>query len=116
MSDPANLYIDQFAGYQASFTYLEADGTTPFDVSGWTALMTFRAGDPEGVPMLTVGTGTGEIVVTGGSGLFSLTLDTSQTAKLIVNGYYDIFVTPPASEPIRLVGGAAVVTPAVTRP
>lgn len=114
MSDPANLYIDQYAGYSATFTYLEPDGVTPFDVTDWTALMTFRA--PNGEPMLTVGSGTGEITITGADGLFSLALDTSQTAKLIVNGFYDLFVIPPASEPIRLVGGAAVVTIAQTIP
>lgn len=114
MPDPANLYINQFAGYSATFTYLRSDGVTPVDVTSWTALMTFRA--PNGEPMLTVGSGTGEIVITGGSGLFTLTLDSADTGQLLVNGFYDIFVTPPASQPIRLVGGAAVVTEAITIP
>lgn len=104
----ANLNIEQFAGYEATFTYLESDGVTPVDVTGWAAAMTFRT--VQGLEMLTVGTGTGEISVTGGSGLFSLAISGAQTANLVASGLYDLLVTPSGGEPIRLVQGQVVVS------
>jgi hypothetical protein len=109
-----NIYIEPFAGYSALFYYYQPDGVTPIDVTGSTALMTFVAGNNQ--PMLTVGTGTGEIVVTGPSGEFALTLSAMQTATLLVNGFYDMLVTPSAGPPYRLVEGAVVVNPPRTIP
>jgi hypothetical protein len=108
----ANLEIDQGAGYVVSFTYLQPDGVTPVDVTGWTAKMELRTG--YGVaPVLTVGTATGEIVVTGASGIFTLTLTATQT-NMVVSGLYDILITPPGAQPIRLVQGRVLASPAVT--
>lgn len=104
----ANLYIEQYAGYEATFTYLESDGVTPVDVTDWSASMTFRT--TAGQEMLTVGSGTGEISITGGSGLFSLAIEGSQTAMLVESGLYDLLVTPSGGQPIRLIQGQVVVS------
>ena len=109
----ANLNIDQGAGYSVTFTYLQPDGTTPVNVTGWTAKLEICP-VIGALPMLTVGTVTGEIVVTGASGIFALTLTAAQTDLLTVNGVYDALVTPPSAQPIRLVQGRVTVNLAVT--
>lgn len=111
----ANLSIEQGAGYAVTFTYLQPDGTTPVDVSGWVAKMDICPGYGF-PPVLSVGTVSGAIVITGPSGRFALTLTEDQTDLLTdSSGYlYDILVTPPSAQPIRLVGGKVAVSLAVT--
>jgi hypothetical protein len=110
----ANLTIDQGAGYSVTFTYCQPDGTTPVNVTNWAAKMEIRT-ILGAAPMLTVGTVTGEIVVTGASGIFALTLTAAQTDLLTAGGIYDILVTPPGgAQPIRLVEGRVAVSLAVT--
>lgn len=109
----ADLNIEQGAGYVATFTYLQPDGVTPINVTGWTAKMEIRPF--VGVtPLLTVGTATGEIVVTGAIGLFTLTLTALQTDLLDRGGVYDVLLQPPSGQPIRLVEGRVHVSLAVT--
>ena len=110
----ANLTIEQEAGYAVSFTYLQPDRVTPVNVTGWTALMSICP-VVGSAPLLTVGTTTGEIVVTGSTGKFALSLTAAQTDLLTVNGVYDVLVTPPGgAQPIRLVQGRVTVSFAVT--
>ena len=110
----ANLTIEQGAGYSVSFTYLQSDGSTPVNVTSWAAKMVIRT-ILGAAPMLTVGTVTGEIAVTGASGIFTLTLTAAQTDLLTAGGIYDLLITPPGgAQPIRLVEGRVTVSLAVT--
>jgi hypothetical protein len=111
-----DLDIEQGCGYSVSFSYRQPDGVTPVNVTSWTSKMEIRTG--YGVaPVLTVGTATGEIVVDGTHGKFTLSLTAVQTSLLGDDGapyIYDILLTPPGQQPIRLVEGSVSVSLAVT--
>ena len=111
-----DLYVEQGTGFVVSFSYRQPDGTTPVNVANWVAKMEICTGYRI-PPVLTVGTATGEIVVDGTNGKFTLSLTATQTDLLGDDGapyIYDILLTPPGQQPIRLVEGSVSVSLAVT--
>ena len=119
-AQPADLYVNANAGYSASFTYCNPTSVpgvpgAPIDVSGWHARMTVRSSYGDGAA-ITIDDGThGGILVDGIHGTFTVILTAEQTAILPSSGVYDLLVTAPASEPVRLVQGKVFTAPGVTR-
>lgn len=114
-----DLVINAEAGFVASFTYCEAipgqPGVPgpPIDITGYTAAMTFRSSFGDGAA-LTI-TDTAGIVVGGSDGEFGVSLTAAQVGQLPGYGVYDVLITPPAEQPLRLVQGNFTCAPAVTR-
>ena len=117
----ADLVIDAAAGYAVTFTYCspvpghpEVAGP-PIDVTGWAAAVTFRSSYGDGIAVTVDSGSLGGIVVGGTNGEFTITLLGAQTSQLPSQGVYDLLVTPPAAQPLRLVEGTFTVSPSVTR-
>ena len=117
----ADLTIDAAAGFTAVFTYCNpipghpGDPGPPIDVTGWSAALTVRSSYGDGAA-LTIDSGAlGGITVGTTNGRFVVTMTGEQTSQLPGRGVYDLLVTPPGSQPIRLVEGSITTTPAVTR-
>jgi hypothetical protein len=111
--------IDAGAGYYVTFTYCNPvpghPGVpgTPIVVTGWTAKMTIRSSYGDGAALTL--TDTAGITVGTTDGTFAVALTATQTSQLPSQGVYDLLVTAPAAEPIRLVRGAVRCRQAVTR-
>ena len=110
-----NAVIPQGATYKGfDFVYLQPDGN-PFDLTGYSARMHFRAkhGDPD-PPLyealsggdITLGTTGGEIVV--------VIPDTTTAAWTFKTAVYDLELVEPDNEVVRLIEGRITVTPEVT--
>lgn len=104
------LHIDAGATFTRQFEYTNDDGT-PFNLTGWTALMHIRPSVDgnltlEHVPTITPSTGT-----------LAITLTAEETSSLTAPEYvYAIELTHPEGEPvIRLVQGSIKVSPEVVR-
>ena len=114
-----DLVIEAEAGYVVSFTYCAAipgqPGVpgTPVDITDYAAAMTFRSSYGDGAA-LTI-TDTAGIVVGDTDGQFGVSLTAAQVNQLPSHGVYDLLITPPAEEPLRLVQGIFTCSPAVTR-
>jgi hypothetical protein len=118
MASTADLLINAEAGYTVTFTYcspvLGNPGVPgpPIDVTDYTARMTIRSSYGDGAALtLTDSSG---ITVGTTDGTFTVAMTGEQTAQLPLSGVYDLLVTPPAEQPIRLVQGNISVNAAVT--
>lgn len=119
-----DLHIDQRAKYEVTFTYCApsvADPSKPgdpIDITGYTALMQLRE-DP-GAPLILELTDLAGITVGGEDGVFAIFVHAAQTAALpteIRACKYDLFVTPPDAEQIKLVrNGRVFIGPAISVP
>ena len=118
MAQSANLTIDAQAGYGVQFIYCEGVPGypnvpgAPIDVAGYTARMTIRSSFGDGAGLtLTDAEG---IAVGTTDGTFTVTMTAAQTAQLPGSGVYDLLVTPPSAQPLRLCQGNVLVRAAVT--
>ena len=118
MASTADLVIDAEAGYTILFTYCApVTGNPgvpgpPINVTGYTAKMTVRSSYGDGAALtLTDASG---ITVGTTDGSFLVQMTGAQTAQLPLSGVYDLLVTPPGHQPIRLVQGNVIVNAAVT--
>lgn len=118
----ADLTVEAAAGFAVTFTYCApiaghpGDPGPPIDVTGWAAALTVRSSYGDGAA-LTIDSGSlGGITVGTTDGQFVVTMTGEQTSQLPSRGVYDLLVTPPDSQPIRLVQGSITAAAAVTRP
>ena len=104
------LHIDAGATFTRQFEYTNDDGT-PFNLTGWTALMHIRE-TAEGNLTLAV-----TPTITAATGMIDVTLTAAQTSQLTKPSYvYAIELKHPSNEPvIRLVEGGIKVSPEVVR-
>ena len=112
-----DLVIEQGADWSHIF-YLFAPGssTVPLDLTGYTANMQIRATIAALVPIITLSSANGRIVITPLTGRIALNLPASYAAALTI-GYavYDLLLTSPAGSISRLVQGGVNLSLAVTR-
>lgn len=123
MPATADLHVDQGAKYQVTFTYRQpSDPSTPtvpgppVDVTGWDALLQLR--DLPGSEVLLSLDQDSGITVGTTDGTFIVAMTAEQTSAFTFRRcQYDLLVTPPSSDPIRLIQASTVfITPAISVP
>lgn len=93
LPDRANFKIWRGATFRKRLTIYESDGTTPRDLTDYTAELIIRD-EPDGTPLLTLTTENDGIVITGASGVIDLIISASESANIDWNvGVYDLTIT-----------------------
>ncbi len=116
-----DLTIDAKAGYEITFTYCNpivgfpGDAGPPINVTGYHARMTIRSSYGDGAALTLDDASLGGITVGTTDGVFQVAMTAEQTDQLPSRGVYDLLVTPPVGEPIRLVQGSVVTNPGATK-
>lgn len=93
----------------------------PRNLTGWTARMQVRQRVTDAAALLTLSTtpgapANGLIELGGAAGTIRLLIDGSVTGTVAANaGVYDLFLTDPTSNEVRLMAGEVVFEPRVTR-
>lgn len=106
-----HLELEAGASYSATFLYRQADGVTPVNLTGWTALAQIRrsAYDSSTEPLV-------EVVpdITPLTGQVVLALTSEQTRAAVDGGAWALELTNTGGEPvIRLAHGRVKVSPEV---
>ena len=115
MANTYNILIDQGATYTLALSYKDSAGTA-INLSGYTAAMQLRLQYDSPTTVLSLSSPSSGIVITGASGLITVTITAVQTAALDDNTFlYDLEITSPTSVKTRLIQGVAVVSAEVTR-
>lgn len=123
-----NLCFTQGDSYQLNLTYGEWSDATPpvfvpIDITGGTFLLTFKAPSVSGPNQFSIGTDSGDAVITdAANGEFAVIIPTSATKSLAGNqlsGVYDLVLNLPTDatgKPWRqtILNGTLKMTPAIT--
>ena len=110
------LEIKQGATYQLGLYYVTNAGAA-IDISGYSARMTLRS-DYEATTSLLDLTSTpaAGLVITGASGLVTVTITSTQTAALAAGPFvWDIEIVSAGGVVTRMAGGVGVISREVTR-
>lgn len=112
-----NAKIPQGATYKGfDFTYYQSDGVTPFDLTGYSARMHFRAKHSDPDPPLYEADSTGDITLGGATGKIQVVIPAATTAAWTFKcAVYDLELIEPDGEVVRLLEGIVHITPEVTR-
>jgi hypothetical protein len=88
----------------------------PVDLTGYTARMDIRASKNDTLPVLTLDTAGGEIVLNNTDKTITLTIAASVTEALtITKGVYDLELVSPLADVYRLLEGSIVISNEITR-
>jgi hypothetical protein len=125
-----NMAIDQNATFLRVFTWYACacgcetcdscscgtPSSTPVDLTGFTAIMQIRQTVQSATVLYEASTANGAIVLGGAAGTISLTIPAATTNGFTWNkGVYSLNLTSSGGIVTRLLQGAVVVSPAVTR-
>lgn len=113
-----NLRIDQGATYRKVHTWKIGDllASAPVDLTGCVARMQIRDEVDSDTVLLELTTANGRILLGGTDGTVTLTLSAVETAALaFARGVYDLEVVLADGSVRRLMYGAVIVSPEVTR-
>jgi hypothetical protein len=109
-----NATIDQGATWSVVVTYKDSTGAA-INLTGYTAAMQVRQQYSSADADLTLTSPSGGIVITGATGVVTITMTATQTAALEEGYYvYDVELTS-GSYKDRLIQGQLTVAPEVTR-
>jgi len=110
-----NILVDQGSTYTLAVTYKDSTGTA-INLTGYTAAMQLRLDYDSATAVLSLSSPSNGIVITGASGLVSITMSATQTAALSADTFlYDLEITSPTSVKTRLIQGVVVVSAEVTK-
>lgn len=113
-----NIMIDQGADWWRDLVLADASGTT-CDLSGYTAVAAYCAAaynDPAAITMQAtfVDSDNQESIDGDSSGVIRIGLTEEQSAAISwTRGYYDIYLTEPSGDRIRILQGQMTVRPKV---
>lgn len=112
-----NITLCQGTTLRQSFIWMQANGTDPVDLTGFTARSQIRKmKDASGPPVLDLSTSNGGIILGGASGKLTLYATPNQTDLLTADKYvYDIEITEPGGDVHRIIEGCVMVSKGVTR-
>lgn len=112
-----DLCIKQGTTYDVRFYYWEDDECTiPVNLTGASAEMQIRQDYSSPTAEWTGSTAGGEITITGGEGIVDVQIDSvTSTAFTFEEGVYDLELTMPSGDVIRMVEGSVTIQPEVTR-
>jgi hypothetical protein len=107
--------VDQGATYTLAVTYKDSSGTA-INLTGYTAAMQLRYSYDSATAVLSLSSPSNGIVITGASGLVTITISANQTAALSADTFlYDLEITSPTTVKTRLIQGVVVVSAEVTK-
>jgi hypothetical protein len=111
-----DLEVKQGATYQLDLYYVTSAGTA-IDLSGYTARMTLRADFEATTALLSLTSSPAAgLVVTGASGLVTVTITNTQTAALTAGPFvYDLEIVSAGGVVTRMAEGVGVISREVTR-
>lgn len=109
-----NITCEQGATFERVFTFYAQDGTTPFDLNGYSARMQIRRDVNAVTTLLDLTTENGRIALGGTEGTIALTLTPAETATLTDDGVYDLEIRTDDAV-YRVLKGAFRLDPEVTR-
>lgn len=92
-----NFTCEQGSTFTRVITLYEPDGTTPYDLTGYTARMQVRRETEESSVLVELTTANGRIVLGGEEGTITLSLGASTTASLDDDGVYDLEIVSGAN-------------------
>lgn len=108
-----NLTFSQGATWKLNLTY--ESGNNPVDLTNYTARMQARSTYDSTAVALNLTNGTG-ITLGGTAGTIALLVNATTTAAIGAAQYvYDLEIVSPSGEVTRVIEGALIVTPEVTR-
>ena len=111
-----NLKIPQGTTYTHDFNYVEVDGTTPVDLTGYTARMQFRATKESSVFFHEATTANTGLVLDVLIGKVTLIInDADSTAFTDYSGFYDLEIESAGGAVTRIVEGKVTINKEVTR-
>lgn len=112
-----DLCIKKGTTYDVRFFYWEDDECTiPVNLTGASAEMQIRQEHSSTTVEWTGSTVGGELVITGGEGIVDVQIDSvTTTAFTFEEGVYDLELTMPSGDVIRMVEGSVTTVPEVTR-
>lgn len=115
MASTYNILVDQGSTYTLAVTYKDSSGTA-INLTGYTAAMQLRENYDSATAVLSLSSPSSGIVITGASGLVTITMSAIQTAALSADTFlYDLEIASPASVKTRLIQGVVVVSAEVTK-
>lgn len=113
-----NLVIEQGATFEFNINWLQSDGSTPVDITGYTARMHIRDSIDAAATLLELTTENARITLGDTAGTIQLSIAATDTAALaFTSGVYDLELvdTGGAGDVTRLTYGGVEVRPEVTR-
>lgn len=109
------IMIECGATFRLALTWHAPDGT-PINLTGWSARMQIRHRRTDAIPLVSLMSPSGGIVLGGTAGTINITITADDTADLTAkSGVYDLELVSPAGEVTRLVQGPVAISPEVTR-
>lgn len=109
-----DIVIEQGAGFRLAITWKDSEGK-PVNLTGYTAKAQVRASHKASAALLTFTTADASIVLGGAAGTIVLEADHEATEALARGGVWDLKLTPPGKEPVRLLEGRAALKEASTK-
>jgi hypothetical protein len=110
-----NIIIDQGATYTLAISYKDSNGAA-INLTNYTAAMQLRSTYTSVDAVLSLSSPSNGIVITGATGLISITITDTQTAALSSNNFvYDLEITSSSNVKTRLIQGIVTISPEVTR-
>lgn len=110
------LMIEQGATFRKVLTWKAGTPPTPVDLTGCTARMQMRGTITDAVPLITLTTENGGIVLGGVAGTIELVITATVTAAITwAAAVYDLEIVFPSGDVRRLVYGPVTVSLEVTR-
>lgn len=118
MAGTKDLVIDKGATYKLSLIWSTKDQfnvKTPVDLTGYTAASQIRESYDAVSPIVSLTTGSG-IVLGGVTGTIDLVITAAVTTAITIDkGVWDLELTNPSGEVIRLLSGKVTFKPEVTK-
>jgi hypothetical protein len=110
-----DLFIEQGATFIQDFEYFEPDGTTPIDLTGYTARMQIRSNKASNTALADLTTTNGKLAIDGPNGKVTITIPATDTeGYAFTTGVYDLELVN-GSIVTRFIQGKVTVDPEVTR-
>lgn len=110
-----DMVIDQGATLSRTLTWRDSK-RDPYNITGYTARMHVRSSVTANTTVLVLTTANSRIALGGAAGTVTLTVSATDTAAIPAGRYvYDLELVSAANVVSRLVEGAFVVRPEVTR-
>ena len=111
-----NLKIPQGTTYTHDFNYVETDGTTIIDLTGYTARMQFRSEKSAAAPFHEATTENSGIIIVPAEGKITFNLsDADSSAFTDYAGFYDLEIASSGGVITRVVEGKVTINQEVTR-
>ena len=113
MSGRYNIVADQATTFYFQFQIL--DDTTPWNLGGYSAVMTVRPFIGASTTTLVCSTDNGRLALDVGSGRVQVNVDATTMTNIVAGRYvYDIVLTSGSGTVTRILEGKFIVTAAVT--